>query len=153
MRIETKRFGSLEIDEESIITMPKGPLGFEDNTRFITIQHRPDTAFRWLQCVDEPSLAFVVVDPSVFVENYDIEISDAEAEMLQLTDEGDAFVLAIVTVGSGGRNITLNLAAPVVVNSKTMAGMQVILQDNRYSVRHQLTQVVPETRATVKAAA
>lgn len=152
MKVDTTRFGILEVDENSVISMPRGPLGFEESTRFITIQHRPDTEFRWLQCVDEPSLAFVVVDPSVFVENYDIEISDAEAEMLHLTNEGDAFVLAIATITNSGHTITLNLVAPVVVNSKTMTGMQVILQDNRYSVRHQLTEVMTETKATVKAA-
>lgn len=141
MKVETTKFGTLEIDEESIITMSKGPLGFEDSRRFITIAHRDDTSFRWLQSVDEPSLAFVVVDPSVFMENYDFEISDADVEKLELASEGDAFVLAIATVGSQGREVTLNLAAPIVVNAANMKGMQIVLQDNRYLVKHPLVEV------------
>ena len=101
MKIETSRFGALEIDDSSIITMPRGPLGFEDKTRFVTIQHRTDTLFRWLQCVDDSELAFVVIDPSVFFSDYDIEISDSDVEKLQLQSEDDAFVLTFVTIGEG----------------------------------------------------
>ncbi|MCE5314859.1 MAG: flagellar assembly protein FliW [Armatimonadota bacterium] len=155
MNVETTRFGTLEIDEESIIKMPRGMLGFDEYTRYITIQHRADTAFRWLQCVDEPALAFVVVDPSMFTTDYDFEISDADAEKLELTGEGDAFVLAVVNISNGGRDITLNLAAPVVVNSKNMKGMQVILQDSRYSIKHPLVKDATsesEMKTAVKAA-
>lgn len=148
MKVETTKFGTLEIDEGSIINMPKGILGFEDSKRFITIAHREDTSFRWLQCVDEPALAFVVVDPTIFMGNYDFEISDADVEKLQLASEKDAFVLAIATIGNQGRDITLNLAAPIVVNSNNMTGMQIVLQDGRYLVKHPL---VEETTSNAEA--
>lgn len=147
MKIETTRFGALEIDDESIITMPKGPLGFEDNTKFVTIQHREDTAFRWLQSVEEPSLAFVVVDPSRFMDNYDIEISDMDVEKLQLESDKDAFILAIARISDGGKQIALNLAAPIVINSRNMTGMQIVLQDNRYAVKHPLEAISSNTDA------
>ncbi|MHB9035444.1 MAG: flagellar assembly protein FliW [Armatimonadota bacterium] len=155
MKVETIRFGVLDVDDDSIITMPRGPLGFENKTRFVTIQHRADTGFRWLQCVDDSALAFVVVDPSGFVPEYDIEISDADVEKLQLESDQDAFIFAIVTVGESGQEVTANLAAPIVINSKTMTGMQVILQDSHYAVRHPLVERArssSETRMTVKAA-
>ncbi len=60
MKANTTRFGVLEVDDSSIIRMPKGPLGFEEQTQYILIQHREDTNFRWLQSLEEPSLAFVV---------------------------------------------------------------------------------------------
>jgi flagellar assembly factor FliW len=76
MRVETSRFGELEVDESSVINMPRGPIGFEDYTRFVLIEHRPDTEFRWMQSIDESTLAFVVVDPSKFFKDYEVEISD-----------------------------------------------------------------------------
>lgn len=138
MKVETTRFGMIEIDDSSIIRMPKGPIGFEDYKDYCLMQHRPDTSLRWLQSIDEPSLAFVVVDPSRFFADYEIEVPDAEAEMLHLENADDAIVLTIVTVGEGGRELSINLAAPVVINSEELIGLQVVLQDNRYSVKHPL---------------
>lgn len=155
MKVETSRFGIIEVEDSSIITMSKGPLGFEQQTKFCLIQHRPDTCFRWLQSVDEPSVAFVVVDPSEFFAGYEIEISDTDAARLGLADPDDALVLAIVTVANQGKDITANLAAPVIVNSKTLVGMQVILQDDRLSVKHPIVnraQQVSEDKVAVKAA-
>ena len=155
MRIETTRFGVLEVDENSIVRMPSGPLGFEDQTRFCLIQHRPDTSFRWLQSIGQPGLAFVVVDPADFFDDYEIEVTDPDAEQLELTNEQDALVLVILTVGKGSERVTANLAAPIVVNSKTLLGMQVVLQDERYSVSHpvatRITAHSPEN-TTAKAA-
>ena len=135
MKVETTRFGVLEVDEQSTLQMPSGPLGFEEQTQFCLIQHRPDTNFRWLQSMGDPNLAFVVVDPAEFFEGYEIEIADTAAEQLALREEQDALVLVILTIGEGAESVTANLAAPIVVNSKTLVGMQVVLQDERYSVR------------------
>jgi|YNPNPStandDraft_1061719.scaffolds.fasta_scaffold00001_11 flagellar assembly factor FliW len=138
MKIDTTRFGVLEVDDDSVVSMPRGPLGFEDNTEFVLIQHRPDTKFRWLQSTADPALAFVVIDPSDFFADYEFEISDADAEKLNLDSADDALVLAIVTISEGGKEVTANLAAPVVINSKELVGMQIVLQDGRYSVKHSL---------------
>lgn len=140
MKVETSRFGKLEVNDASIINMVKGLVGFEKQTQYCLIQHTPNTKFRWLQSTEDPTLAFVVVDPSDFFENYEIEIPDAEAEKLNLETAEDALVLLVVTISDGGRNATANLTAPVIINSKGLFGMQVILQDTEYSVKHPLIQ-------------
>ncbi len=160
MKVHTTRFGTLDVEESSILKMPRGLLGLEDYTEYIIIQHRPDTCFRWLQSVQEPGLAFVLVDPSEFFTNYEIEISDADAEKLQLEKAEDAVVLSIVTIGENGQNVTANLAAPIVINIHNLVGMQVVLQDPRYTVKHPLveyrdkeeTQEDAADKITVKAA-
>ena len=151
MKVNTTRFGTLEIDDSSIIKMPKGPLGFEENTDYCLIHHRPDTRFRWLQSVDEPGLAFVVVDPSQFFTDYDIEVPDAETEMLGIKSADDALVLVVVTIAEEGTEISADLAAPIIINSKDLTGMQVVLHDDHYSVKHQI--VVNTDRDTTEAAA
>lgn len=157
MKVQTSRFGEITVDESSVITMPRGPIGFEQYTSFVIVEHRPDTDFRWLQSTEEPSLAFVVVDPSKFYAEYEVEITDADAEKLHLTSENDASVFVVVTVAMGGQRITANLAAPVIINTKEMLGSQVILQDNRYPIQHPLIAVVEKNageteKNTVKAA-
>ena len=162
MKVDTTRFGVLEIDESSVIRMPKGPIGFEEQTDYCLIQHRPDTNFRWLQSVEEPSLAFVVVDPSEFFTDYEIELPDAETDKLRLKDAGDAMVLVVVAINDRGQDITVNLAAPIVINSRELVGMQVVIQDTRYTVRHPLmeqckkattSEAASETEDTVTAKA
>jgi len=138
MKVKTTRFGEMEVEDSNIIKMLRGPLGFEDYTEFCLIQHRPDIKLSWLQSTQEESLAFVVVDPSEFVSNYEIEICDADTERLNLECADDALVLSIVTVNNQDMRVTTNLAAPIVINSKELCGLQIVLQDNRYSVKHTL---------------
>jgi len=157
MKVQTSRFGEIEVEDSSVIRMPRGPVGFEQYTQFVAVEHRPDTDFHWLQSTEEPSLAFVVVDPSKFYTDYEVEISDADAEKLGLASEDDASVMVVVSVAKGGEEITANLAAPVVINMKEMLGLQVILQDNRYPIKHPLVAIIQKCaekteQTTVKAA-
>lgn len=153
MRVETTRFGSMDVDDSALITMPSGLIGFEMCTRFFLVRHRAGESFQWLQSVDEPGLAFVVVDPAAYFDGYEIEISDSDVEKLGLTDAEDAVVLTIVTIRDGGAGITANLAAPIVINSKNNIGAQVVLQDERYTTRHALiVRRAAQQTATAKAA-
>lgn len=138
MKVKTTRFGDMEVDESTIIKMPRGPLGFEKYNEFFLIQHRNNSNLHWLQSTQEGSLAFVVVDPSEFVNDYEIEITDSDAEKIRLASPDDALVLTILTINSMSKQVTANLAAPIVVNSKELYGMQIVLQDNRYSVKQVL---------------
>ncbi len=140
MKVDTTRFGTLEIDESTLLTMPKGPYGFEGQTRFCLISHRPNAAFRWLQSTEDPELAFPVMDPSKFFSDYAFEISDADAEKLQLSRPEDALVIVVVTVPHNGKEVTANLAAPIVVNTASGIALQVVLENNRYAIRHKLVE-------------
>jgi flagellar assembly factor FliW len=143
MRVETTRFGSIEIDESTLITMPSGLPGFETRTRFCLVRHRAGENFQWLQSVEEPGLAFVVIQPSEYFEDYEVEIGDSDVDKLRLANAGDALVLTIVTIRDGSAKssdsvITANLAAPIVINSKNNIGAQVVLQNELYTTQHAL---------------
>ncbi len=139
MKVETTRFGVLEIDESALITMPGGMLGFENCTRFFFLQHRTGSNFKWFQSVEEPAVAFVVVDPVLYFTDYEVEISDSDAEKLHLTaDSEDASVFVILTIANQGKHVSANLAAPIIVNFAEQLAAQVVLQDERYSTQHSL---------------
>ncbi len=140
MIIQTSRFGSIEVDEKSILQLKRGLLGFEQWRKFCLIQHRPDTPFKWLQSIEEAGLAFVVVDPAQFVSDYEIEIGDQEAAELEIDDPESAVVLTTVTINPKERQVTTNLAGPIVINAKTLVGMQIVLEDERYGTQHVIAQ-------------
>ena len=114
MRLSTPRFGELEVKEEDMIVFPSGILGFEDVHRYVLLEHSDDSVFHILQGVDDPAVAFVLIDPRTFRPDYQAEIDRSKSRLLELDDEDDAVVLAIVTVPAGDpAGMTANLQAPV----------------------------------------
>lgn len=136
MLIETSRFGTLELDEDALITFRDGLLGFPDCRRFAAVQTQADAAFVWLQCADDPRLAFVVCDPRLFLPDYTVPVRREEVEALALSDLTDCQVWAIVNKVDD--HLTANLAGPLVVGTTSRLGRQMILSDKRYSTRHTL---------------
>jgi len=136
MFIDTQRFGRIEIDGSRIIRFIEGPLGFPGRRRFALLQTSPDPVFFWLQCVDDPYLAFVVCDPRAFVPDYEIGVRPDDVEPLQLRDPDDCQVLVIVN--RVGDDLTANLLGPIVVGAHSLYAKQLVLSDKRYSTRHRL---------------
>jgi len=138
MRVDTCRFGELDINPETVISLDEGLLGFGDSRRYCLLEHHPESPFQWLQSLEEAATAFVVIDPLTFFPDYQVEIDEAEAEALGLSSPDDAAVLNIVTIAENYPDTTVNLIAPVVVNTRTRKAKQVILSNEAYTTRHRL---------------
>lgn len=136
MLIQTTRFGELDICDDAILEFPQGLLGFEAIHRYCLLPHAPGSPFSWLQAVDEPGLAFVLVNPFEFFLEYEFEISDADTDLLQLQDLADIAVYAIVTIGRP--EITANLAGPLIINRAHRIACQGVISNPRYGTRHSL---------------
>jgi flagellar assembly factor FliW len=147
MEVRTTRFGTLEIAEDRVIQFPKGLLGFSQFKRYCLLEPNDDACFFWLQCVDEPGLAFVVTDPSLFVENYDAPIRKEQMDDLSMAKIEDAQVFVIVN--KVGAELTGNLQGPLVINTLNRIGEQLVLADKRWETRHKLMAVAQDQqRAT-----
>jgi len=126
------------IGAECAIQMPLGLLGFEQCKRFALIASPEEEPFLWLQSVDEPKLAFLVMSPFIAVPSYRPEISDEDAGFLGLAGPDATLVFNIVTV-RGPQGATVNLKGPIVVNRRTLVGKQIIpLNAPSLSVDHPL---------------
>jgi flagellar assembly factor FliW len=137
VEIETTRFGHVEIDESLIITVPDGILGFEDLKRFIILDHfEKESPFKWLQSIEDPSLAFVITDPLIFVPDYKAKIHKDEISSIRLSDANKAIIVVIVNIKRDHSEITINLQGPLVINSEEKLAKQCILRTDDYSVRH-----------------
>lgn len=145
MHIKTGRFGTIEIDERKNITFPHGIPGFAEREYAIVVieSHLP---FFWLQAISNPDLAFVLSDPFLFFPDYSPKISVPDKTFLGISDE---MMLYAITVVREGPVVSLNLLAPLVINTKTNVGKQVILEGANYTVRHSVP--LAAIRAKVKA--
>jgi flagellar assembly factor FliW len=145
MEVRTTRFGVIDIAEDRVITLPKGLLGFPRATRFCLLEPGDDACFFWLQSVDEPSLAFVVTDPSLFVTDYSVPLRPEQMSELGLSRLEDAQVFVIVN--KVDQQLTGNLQGPLVINTLTRTGDQLVLAEKRWTTRHPLVRVGAAARA------
>ena len=146
MEIDTTRFGRISVDDERIMTFPRGLLGFPSHTRFALIQTGEENYFFWLQSVDEPSLAFVVADPSIFFKGYEVPLRDETRQDLQLGDEEGAerALQVFVICNKVGDWLTGNLLGPLVVNAGNRLAQQVVLTEKKWTTRQPLIRLEAE---------
>ena len=136
MKVNTLRFGELELDENQIFTFPMGILGFASMKSFVIIEQEDQHPFKWLQSVDDPSTAFVLSDPLLFYPTYCAEIKRTELSMLGDLNETELVLSVIMTVPEDMKDLSANLCAPLVFNLANRTGMQYVLNDPRYPVRY-----------------
>lgn len=142
--VPTTRFGDLEVEEDIIIYLPEGVIGFEQWQRYVVVRHDDSTSFRWLQALDHPAVAFPILEPREFRPDYAPTISNSDAKTLHITEDTPVLMFAVVTVPPGNPDaMTANLLGPIIINGFTHQGKQVIVQDEGYHTRHK---VVDELR-------
>lgn len=139
MQVRTTRFGMVEIAEDRVITFSKGLLGFSDQRRYCLLEPQEDSAFFWLQSLDDPALAFVVTDPSFFVPEFSVPIRAEQLGELSLKRLEDAQVFVIVN--KVDQTLTGNLQGPLVINTLNRQGEQFVLAEKRWTTRHPLITV------------
>lgn len=145
MDVRTTRFGDITIREDRVVTFPKGLLGFGEHRRFCLLEPGEDACFFWLQSLEDPSLAFVVTDPALFVPEYSVPIRPEQMAELGLERLDDAQVFVIVN--KVGDTLTGNLQGPLIINSLTRTGEQLVLAEKKWTTRHALAQAAPAFRA------
>ncbi len=150
MFIKTRRFGELEIKEDSLISFPKGLIGFPQARTFVLIRKGNSDMVGWLQAVDEPDLALPVISAHAIVADYpDVPIADAAAAAgLGSTQEAMA-ILAVLTA-LPHQPPTLNLLAPIVINANTRRGAQILLEGSRFSTRERFDPPAPASKVSAE---
>jgi len=137
-KYSTSRFGELDVRDDDVITVSEGLLGFGAQKRYVLLEDPEQEPFLWFQSLDDPALAFVLVDPLVFFPDYRVTIPREEITDLELNDATEARILAIVVVSEDPARITANLKGPLVLNPRTRLAKQVVLAAEEYGTRHPL---------------
>ena len=148
MKAATRLFGEIEIDESKIITFEDGIIGFPDMKKFTLIfdeekEGRPSIS--WLQSMDEPEIAFPVMDPLFVCETYNPSVEDELLKNLGTIKEDNLYVLVTVTVPQNIKELAVNLKAPIVINTDTLTAIQIIVEDD-LPVRYRIYEILEEAK-------
>ncbi len=148
MNVETTRFGTLDVNEGELIEFRRGLFGYEEVTRFVLLNHRDDSPLRWLQAVGSPELAFVVIDPFLFRPDYRVDLTYDERRSIDWDGEGDLVLLAIVGIPENPEEMTANLKGPLVINTASRMGMQMIQPGDQWSARVRILDAIHDLHRT-----
>jgi reactive intermediate/imine deaminase len=126
MKIDSARFGSLEVSPERILEFPAGLPGFEALRRYSV--HHPEGGepnYFILQSLEDPLVAFHIADPARFGYDYRLSLSDAEAAAIDLRAPEEACIAVMLfKEGEGGAALRASLLAPLVINLRSRLALQ-----------------------------
>ncbi|EQI03037.1 fliW family protein [Clostridioides difficile F314] len=120
------------------VTLKKGILGFEDLKEYELLDIEGNDSLKEFNSTEEECIGFVVVSPFEIINEYEIVLNQETIEKLEVKSPKDVVLFNIITLGQTFEESTVNMKAPIVINIKTNFGMQIILQDEKYLIRHPL---------------
>jgi flagellar assembly factor FliW len=137
VKLATKAYGQLEVDERQKITFPQGLFGFESLKEYVLLDAEQQP-FYWLQSLDVEQVAFILINPFLFRSDYEMNIDNDELQLIGITDPGKAVIFSIVTISPDNAPMTANLQGPLVINRDNRLGIQAVLTDSRWKTKHDI---------------
>lgn len=154
MRITTRYFGEIEIDDQKIIFFEDGLIGFEKLKKFTLIynsEEGEDTkSIMWLQSLDEPMVAFPMINPFHVMTDYNPIVNDEILNSLGELHEENTAIFLTLTVPSDISKMTTNLKAPIIINAETKKGCQVIAENPEYVIKYNIYDVIQKMKEECK---
>ena len=138
-KVNTVRFGAIEIDESKVVRFEQGIPAFEDEHEFLIIPYDEASPYVFLQSLSTPDLAFLMTMPFIFFPEYEFEVDDDSLARLGIKGQDELLIYVLLTL-PGGRvqEMTANLMAPVIINTTNMQARQIVLDKSRYNTKHRL---------------
>lgn len=135
MKLNTVRFGEIEVNEDRIFKFELPIIGFKELKNFVILDANKDSFFKWLQSVEDPALAFPIV--SIFSMNldYTIDLPDDVVDILKIKNIESLLVMNIASIPQDNpQGTTINLLAPLIFNLEELVAGQVILSGSGYDI-------------------
>ncbi|OGC79996.1 MAG: hypothetical protein A2W07_07010 [candidate division Zixibacteria bacterium RBG_16_43_9] len=136
MEILTSRFGKISFSSKEVYSFSKGIYGFPQEKRYLFLKLKEYEPFLWLQSVEKPDLAILLIDPLIFLRDYKPEILKKELEDIEILDLKKAEIYVTVTPSGKLKQSSLNLLAPIIINPARRLGKQVVLKSGDYRIQH-----------------
>jgi len=138
-KVNTLRFGEVEVAEDKVVHFADGIPAFEDEHEFVIVPYDEESPYVFLQSLTTPDLAFLMTVPFVFFPDYAFELDDENQGKLNLYKQEDMLIYTLITVNGGQvQDMTANLMAPVVINTVNMQARQIVLDRSSYTTKHRL---------------
>lgn len=149
MVVNTRVFGEVTIDDEKIIRLDNGIIGFPELRSFALIHNseRQDGRVAWLVSIEEPAFALPVMDPLAVYPDFNPVVEDEMLKPLGSLDPNEMLVLVTITVPKGNKEgMTVNLKAPIVINAQTRKACQIILEGNEYQIKYPVYEILQKMK-------
>ena len=135
MQIDTIRFGQVDIDESKLIKFEEGIPGLEEYHEYALLQFEDSYPIMWLQSTEDRGVCLPVLDTFAVIDDYVFDIDDADVKELELSGPEDLYVASVLVIPEDISKMTVNLAAPIIVNTATGKARQILLSGTDYNVR------------------
>lgn len=143
MKIETRVLGSIEVNEKDILQFPEGLFAFEHLHRYTLLQAKEESKFYWLQSLEEPKLAFLLVKIKDLVPNYRALVAPPELSVIGLQTITEAELWGIVTIPHDKpQDMTVNLQGPILINPQNQLGAQFVSADENHPIRASVLELI-----------
>lgn len=139
MKISTRKFGEVDIDESKILVMPEGLPGFPGFEKFVLLEDQKTAPFAWFQSIEEPGLALIVMNPFLFKPDYELNLDGfIKSRNWKGISSEELVIYVVVNISEKqkGKRITANLIGPLIINPKNNEVIQVAVSDTDYSHQH-----------------
>nr|WP_317360010.1 flagellar assembly protein FliW [uncultured Tyzzerella sp.] len=151
MKLKTRFFGEIEIDEKKVIDFEEGLPGFENLRKFLFMtDENEDAPFCWLQSIEDIDIVFTLFDIFKYMPNYNPSVEVETLEKLGHFKEEDLLIYCIASIPKDVKNMTVNLKAPVIINVETNKAKQIICSNEEYSIKHYIYKEMLEKRSNKK---
>lgn len=150
MKVNTRVFGEIDIEDEKSIFFEQGIIGFPNLQNFALIynsEKEKKGAISWLQSLDEPTFALPVMDPLTMCPDYNPQVEDELLKPLGSFANDDMLVLVTVTVPSDLTKMSVNLQGPIIINADTKKACQIIAEGEGYDVKYPIYELLQSRKA------
>ncbi|MBR2519670.1 MAG: flagellar assembly protein FliW [Selenomonadaceae bacterium] len=139
LKVNTSRFGEIEVDENNVVHFANGIPAFEGENEFVILPYDQESPYYFMQSLKSPDLAFLLTIPFLFFPDYTFEIDDETVKELDIKNQENVVYYSMITIPNGSiRYMTANLLAPIVLNTDNMRAKQVVLEKSNYTTKHRL---------------
>lgn len=135
MKIQTKPYGEIEVNEKQKLFFPDGIIGFEDIKYYFMLDSK-EGPYYWLQAEGFPELAFIIINPRIFKDGYKLMVKDEDLKSIDISSPDDMIDFVILTVPEDQAKISANFMGPIIISRKTRKAKQVISENDEYTVKH-----------------
>jgi len=125
----------VEVDENKIITFGDGIPGLEQYQKYALLQFEESYPIVWLQAMDDTGICLPVLDTFSVLPDYVFDIDDTDVKDLELKNPDELHVVSVVVIPEDIQGMTVNLAAPIIINTLTGQAKQIVLTGTEYNVR------------------
>ena len=148
MKLTTRIFGEVEIEDSKIISFPSGIIGFPDLKRFTLMydEEKGTDTIKWLQSIEEPGFAMPVMDPLIVCPDYNPQGDRLSIAEIGELDDNEMLVLVTVTVPHDLKQMTVNLKGPFIINVKEMKASQTIIDNDDYPVKFPIYDILQKNK-------